>query len=176
MELGKSNSTITDVLEAFGNEMIDGLKGNLEKSKALASGDLYQSINFSAKVMGSQFHFVLDMGVDYWKAVDEGRRPSQGGSKPGVLKGAILKWVNEKATFGGFSNVPNIKDKAVQRGLAYVIARKIHKKGTKGNQFYSKTVTPQRIEQLKKDLGAAAGKDLQSIMGELTEKTFKEFK
>ncbi len=156
------HSTISQVLEDFGNEVLSGLKNNLEKDRAIASGALYQKMNFSATIMGSTFHFVLDMGVDYWEAVDKGRGATK---KPGGdLFGSILKWVNTKATFGGFQNVQNISDKQVQRGLAYVIARKIHKKGTKGNLFYSKVVTDQRLKKLKKDLTNAAAGDLKTVI------------
>ena len=127
------HSSISQVLEDFGNETLGKLKGNLERDRAIASGALYQKMNFSATIMGTTFQFVLDMGVDYWQAVDKGRGATK--KAGGNLYGAILKWVNIKATFGGFPNVQNISDKQVQRGLAYVIARKIHKKGSKGNLF-----------------------------------------
>lgn len=158
MEIDLQHSTITDILLDFGNEVQEEMKKNLTDSGALASGELYQSINFSSKIMGSTFHFVLDMGVDYWKFVDEGRKP---GKRPPMKD--ILKWVNTKATFGGFSNVKNIKDKAVQRGLAYVIAKKIGDKGKKGNHFYSKVITDDRMKKLKRDLSKAAAKDIQLL-------------
>ena len=164
------HSTITQVLEDFGNEVLGKLKGNLERDRAIASGALYQKMNFSATIMGSTFHFVLDMGVDYWEAVDKGRGATK--KAGGDLYGAILKWVNTKATFGGFQGVQNISDKQVQRGLAYVIARKIHKKGTKGNLFYSSVVTEQRLEKLKKDLSVAAKGDMKTVITD----TFKRLK
>tara|TARA_R110000803_G_scaffold114255_1_gene182709 strand:+ start:70 stop:588 length:519 start_codon:yes stop_codon:yes gene_type:complete len=156
------HSSISQVLEDFGNEVLDKLKSNLERDRAIASGALYQKMDFSAKIMGSTFEFVLDMGVDYWKAVDEGRGATK--KAGGDLYGAILKWVNIKATFGGFQSVQNISDKQVQRGLAYVIARKIHKKGTKGNMFYSSVVTEQRLDKLKKDLSTAVSGDIQAVI------------
>jgi hypothetical protein len=156
------HGTITQVLEDFGNDVLGQLKSNLEKDRAIASGALYQKMNFSATIMGSTFHFVLDMGVDYWEAVDKGRGATK--KAGGDLYGAILKWVNTKATFGGFQNVQNISDKQVQRGLAYVIARKIHKKGTKGNNFYSSVVTDARLDKLKKDLSAAAAGDMKTVL------------
>ena len=159
MDLNTKHNTITQILEDFGNEMLDGMQKNLSKDSGVASGDLYQSMTFTSKIMGSKFVFQLDMGVDYWKWVDEGRKA---GKMPPV--DGLIKWVNTKATFGGFASVPNIKSKAVQRGLAYVIARKIGKKGTKGNKFYSKVVTPDRIKKLQRDLGNAAVKDLQPII------------
>jgi hypothetical protein len=164
------HSSIAQVLDDFGNEVLGKLKGNLERDRAIASGALYQKMDFSATIMGSTFQFVLDMGVDYWKAVDKGRGPTK--KAGGDLYGAILKWVNVKATFGGFQGVQNISDKQVQRGLAYVIARKIHKKGSKGNMFYSNVVTDQRLDKLKKDLSAAAAGDMKTVLTD----TFKRLK
>ena len=172
------HSTIAQVLEDFGNEVLGKLKGNLERDRAIASGALYQKMNFTSTIMGTEFHFVLDMGVDYWKAVDEGRGPTK--KAGGDLFGSILEWVNIKATFGGAApagkipihQIPNISDKAVQRGLAYVIARKIHKKGTKGNNFYSSVITDQRMDKLKKDLSTAASGDLKTVITE----SFKKLK
>jgi len=143
------------------------MQNNLKNSNGLASGELYSSIDFTSKIMGTQFVFQLDMGVDYWKWVDEGR----GAGKAPPIDG-LVKWVNTKATFGGFRNVPNIRDRAVQRGLAFVIARKIGKKGTKGNKFYSKAVTPDRLKQLQRDLSKAAAGELQTII-EHTKKGFE---
>ena len=79
MGLVTKDSTITQVLEDFGNEVLKKFQTNLKKDRAIASGELYQSMNFSSKIMGKKFHFVLDMGVDYWEAVDKGRSPSKGG-------------------------------------------------------------------------------------------------
>ena len=164
------HSSISKVLDDFGNDVLGKLKNNLERDRAIASGSLYQKMNFTSTIMGTEFHFVLDMGVDYWQAVDKGRGATK---KPGGdLFGAILKWVNTKATFGGFQGVQNISDKQVQRGLAYVIARKIHKKGTKGNNFYSSVITDQRLDKLKKDLSAAASGDLKTVITD----SFKKLK
>tara|TARA_R100001463_G_scaffold91346_1_gene146046 strand:+ start:3991 stop:4509 length:519 start_codon:yes stop_codon:yes gene_type:complete len=164
------HSSISQILEDFGNEVLGKFKSNLERDNAIASGALYQKMTFRSTIMGTEFHFVLDMGVDYWKAVDEGRGPTK--KAGGNLFNSILTWVNTKATFGGFQNVQNISDKAVQRGLAYVIARKIHKKGTKGNNFYSSVITEQRLDKLKKDLSAAASGDLKTVITE----SFKKLK
>ena len=159
MEIVTKDSSITQVLEDFGNEVLKKFQSNLKKDKAIASGELYQSMNFSAKIMGNKFHFVLDMGQDYWEAVDKGRKP---GKQPPLDN--IIKWVNTKATFGGFSDVKNISSRAVQRGLAYVIARKIGKRGSRGNSFYSKVITDKRLKQLQRDLATAGGKELQQII------------
>ena len=175
MELDLNNSSITDVLLDFGNEVQEAMKENLSKGYGFASGDLYQSINFSSKILGNTFHFVLDMGVDYWKAVDEGRKA---GTRPPIND--IIKWVKTKAAFPGASRpgkipihkIPNIKDRAVQRGLAYVIARKIGDKGTKGNKCYYKVITPDRLKQLQRDLGRAAAGDMQTIIGKTAKGIF----
>ena len=160
MEIELENSTITDVLLDFGNEVQKAMQDNLKQSGAVASGDTFQNITFSSKILGNTFHFVLDMGTDYWKFVDEGRKR---GKRPPLND--LIKWVDTKVAFGGFSSVPNIRDKAVRKGLAYVIAKKIGDKGTKGNKFYSKVITPDRMKKLQRDLGKAAAGDIQQLIG-----------
>ena len=166
MSLVTKDSTITQVLEDFGNEVLKKFQTNLKKDRAIASGELYQSMNFSSKIMGKKFHFVLDMGVDYWEAVDKGRSPSKGGGGkfPGELYKSLITWVNTKATFGGFSNVKDLHKLSTRKGLAYVISRKIHEKGTKGNNFYSSVITEDRKKKLMRDLSKAGAKDLQTII------------
>jgi hypothetical protein len=160
------HSTITQVLEDFGNEMQEKMQNSLSKGSGLASGALSQSIKFESKIMGSKFVFQLSL-KDYYEWVDEGRKA---GKQPPLKN--IIEWVNTKATFGGFPNVDNISDKAVQRGLAFAIARKIGKKGTKGNQFYSNAVTDERLKQLSKDLTTAAAGDMKTVLTD----TFKRLK
>jgi len=169
MALDKENSTILQVLKDFGNEMQKDMRDNLSNGGGLASGELSQSINFSAKVMGSQYSFTLTM-IDYWEAVNEGRKA---GKAPPITP--ILEWVNTKATFGGYTppgkipirDIPNIKDRAVQRGLAYVIARKIGKKGTKGTHFFDKVVNENRMDKLRQDLYKAGADDFGSAIGDI---------
>ena len=152
------HSTITQVLEDFGNEMQEKMQKGLSSGRGLASGALSQSIKFESKIMGSTFVFQLSL-KDYYEWVDKGRKA---GKQPPLKN--IVEWVNTKATFGGFANVKNISDKAVQKGIAFAIAKKIGKKGTKGNEFYSDAVTEQRLDKLKKDLALAASGDMKTVI------------
>jgi hypothetical protein len=160
------HNTITQVLEDFGNEMQEKMQNSLASGGGLASGALSQSIKFESKIMGSTFVFQLSL-KDYYEWVDKGRKA---GKQPPLKN--IIEWVNTKATFGGYTppgkipirDIPNISDKAVQKGLAFAIARKIGKKGTKGNDFYSDAVTDARLDKLRKDLALAASGDMKTVI------------
>ena len=152
------HSTITQVLEDFGNEMQEKMQKSLASGRGLASGALSQSIKFESKIMGSTFVFQPSL-KDYYEWVDKGRKA---GKQPPLKN--IVEWVNTKATFGGFANVKNISDKAVQKGIAFAIAKKIGKKGTKGNDFYSDAVTDDRLDKLRKDLALAASGDMKTVI------------
>ena len=51
--------------------------------------------------------------------------------------------------------------------LSFLIARKIHKKGYDGNQFFSEVINDGRLEKLEKDLMEAAQNE---VLIEITKK------
>ena len=65
------HSTITQVLEDFGNEMQTDLKAELVKDGAYVSGDLAEQIEFTSVINGEGFVFSLRL-KDYYDYVNKG--------------------------------------------------------------------------------------------------------
>lgn len=121
-------SNTTKSLRKVGGLIASELSKNLIKDNAVASGKLNESIEVRAFDRGSKFGIDIMM-LDYWDYVDKGRKA---GKMPPV--GKIEQWLsypNVRDKLSGF------RDKPVQnpQSLAYVIARKIAREGTEGNNF-----------------------------------------
>ena len=63
--LVNKHSTITQVLEDFGNEMQTDLRAELVKDHAYVSGDLAEQIEFTSVIEGTGFVFSLRL-KDYY--------------------------------------------------------------------------------------------------------------
>lgn len=178
--LGK---TLNEILYNFGEETVRLLTESIERNKATATRNLRQSIKYWVKILGNEFIFILEM-ADYWEWVDKGRGATKSRSSNGeTLQDRIYKWI----PFKGFplrakakklrkrqrkkKTLTQIIDRE-RKSLAYLIARKIHKKGYKGSNFYSDVVTPNYIDDLKSELRTALKRDVEIEIVEL----FKELK
>lgn len=155
--------TVESFLKQSGSELIAALEKALPRT-ADASGELRNSIRFTINRFGISYHFELRL-ADYYKWVDEGRKP---GKRPPIND--ILKWIKDKRlvitkqgklqTKTKGSKLQRISDDATKsRQLAFAISNKIAKKGTKGTNFYSDTV-PQWLEELKRELPKALKRDV----------------
>ena len=78
------------VLEKYGEEVRNLYQDNLIRADKIATGALLNSVEFSVEQYGRRFDVVLTL-ADYWKWVEEGRKP---GKMP--PPSAILKWVLAK--------------------------------------------------------------------------------
>lgn len=145
--------TVSDILDEYGIKVVSELTDNLEFSRSNASGNLSASIRYRTIILGQLYAFELYM-EDYWKYVDQGRRA---GKMPPIQ--SILQWLTNKRLgsyiYGKGRNKSAGKKSILatnlqaQRSLAYVIARKIGKKGTKGTGFYSSTFKPGHAGDVK---------------------------
>lgn len=110
------------------NRLIDGLQQN-EQS---ASGNLEESITF--EVGQESGRVTLDILLaDYYKFVDMGRAA---GKMPPISKlRDWLRYPNVKDRLG-INGLPDMK----LNGIAYLIARKIKREGTKGNHFFTNVI------------------------------------
>ena len=179
------HSTITQVLEDFGNEMQKDLKAELVKDKAYVSGDLAEQIEFTSVINGEGFVFSLRL-KDYYDYVNKGvsgtdkKRPNTPYSYMSSSKIPFYfakKWMNNKGLFKTKgSTITSLAGKQYKVGSkdsqAFAMARSWKEKGTKGNHFYDNVVTEARLDKLKKDLASAAAGDLKTVITD----TFKRLK
>lgn len=112
---------VTTDIVAAATELLAAYKTALDSSKA--SGNLVDSANVTVDYDGRYFNIYFEI-QDYWKYVENGTQPHF----PPVS--AIEEWIRVKQLVPQAINgrVPSTK------GLAYMIARKISREGTQGNQ------------------------------------------
>ena len=140
------------------------------------------------KHMGDLTEYILQMPL-YGKALDKGRGPTKKGGNGSVQKG-IAEWLkrrndifrkfekgnmayrleqqakNKKTSRPSKPLKPLKFEKAVKQ-FSFLIARKIHKRGYEGNQFFSEVINDGRLEKLEKDLMEAAQNE---VLIEITKK------
>jgi len=108
-------SKILDVLNKFGVEITSDIQNILQNNNAIASGDLYRSIDYKIVQKKGEYKLVISY-ADYGEFVLKGRRP---GAKPPPFA-PIMKWCQ-------FKGIP--------KEAAYPIAKSIGKKGIKPLNF-----------------------------------------
>ena len=140
------------------------LSQGLQQDNSIASGELDKSINFNIKSTDKKI--VLDITMlDYWGAVDGGRKA---GKQPPIDK--IKEWlsypnVRDKIRFGQNDSAFSESEK---NSLAFLIARKIGRQGTKGNNFATNVFTSSLItKELPEVILNAVAEDADSVLTEL---------
>ena len=168
--------SIYKTLEDFGNKVQRDLRNSLVAKNSNASKNLSQSIAFNVKFKSDteiQFKLELDR---YYEAVDKGRgKATKKSAIP--LKESIYQWIIQKG-IPVTSNRGNLTAKGAgkklgvgqpklrsmietqRRNMAYLIARKINRFGTKGNNFYSAVVNDSLFDDLRIDLSDSFKKDV----------------
>jgi hypothetical protein len=178
------HSTITQVLEDFGNEMQTDLRAELVKDHAYVSGDLAEQIEFSSVINGEGFVFTLRL-KDYYDYVNKGvsgtdkkrNTPYSYVSSSKIPFYFAKQWMNAKGLYKAkgttLTSLAGNKYKAGSKdSQAFAMARSWKEKGTKGNHFYDEVVTEARLDKLSKDLASAAAGDLKIALTD----TFKRLK
>ena len=178
------HSTITEVLKAFGLEMQADLRAELVKDKAYVSGDLAEQIDFTSVIEGTTFICTLRL-KDYYDYVNQGvsgtdkkrNTPYSYVESSKIPFYFAKQWMNNKGLFVDkgttLTSLAGNKYKAGSKdSQAFAMARSWKEKGTKGNHFYDKVVTKERLDKLSKDLASAAAGDLKMAITD----TFKRLK
>jgi len=171
------HSTITQVLEDFGNEMQKDLKAELVKDGAYVSGDLAEQIEFSSIINGQGFVFTLRL-KDYYDYVNKGvsgtdrkrNTPYSYMSSSKIPFYFAKQWMNNKGLFlpkgTAFTSLATKKTYKVgsKDSQAFAMARSWKEKGIKATHFYDNVVTEARLDKLRKDLASAAAGDLKTVI------------
>lgn len=156
------SQNIDDVFVSYRSVLVSALQNSLREVDRISSAKLYQSIEVDIERFGRKITFELKM-EDYWKFVDEGRKA--GGKMPPI--DAILKFINFRRIkpintkkIKGDRKTKKIKKDKANRQLAYLIARKIQKKGIKPTNFYSDVVNDTFKEKFREDISKAFKDDV----------------
>lgn len=126
-----------NLLQLFGEyreEVVRLLKQRLEENGRKASGQLVNNISTSIKSSGSNIVINL-IAADYLKQTTEGRQPTQSGGD-GTVQRKIYDWIQQKGILPTPREDKNGKTYLpTQEQLAFLIARKIHREGFKGDDI-----------------------------------------
>ena len=150
----------TDRLQVWLNVRIRRMQKNLANNKERTkykninnSGTLRQSLgrNYNKGVLDERGMIKGRIeAVDYWYYVDQGRKPGKYPPYTSEVDG-ILHWVLTK-----IPKQPDIKDTS----LAFLIARKIAKKGTRPTYFATSELTDKDIKELTEQLAETMAEDI----------------
>lgn len=133
-------TNLIKILNTIGTEIRDKYKEKI-KTGAYATGKLYNSVQYKVNVTDNSVKLSLNL-EDYWINVENGR--VAGKKMPPIS--VIRKWMLNKS----------IPDK---NGLAYLISRKISKKGIKAKPYLRQTKN-EVIPNYMDDITKAINKDL----------------
>lgn len=159
--------SVSEVLKKFGKEFVDALYKSLGDKDA--SGKLRESIRIQIKIYGQNYSFNILM-EDYYKWVDEGRKP---GTWPNI--GKLEEWAKLPNVRSRLFNNPNYKkflfkakgkapktfttDKSLKRIIG-LKAGSIKKYGIRPTHFFTNVLEDGRVEKLQSDLRKALKKDI----------------
>ena len=135
---------ILRIVQNWGNELIKQLQNNLLKNKTNASSGLSQSIEPKITQPPGGYNLSIMM-EDYWFYVENGRKA---GKMPPVKN--IFEWIRNKRTIQVETISKSADTIAATRSLAYVIAKKIGREGTKKQPFVSPALQQVTTEVLAK--------------------------
>lgn len=152
MELINLNN-VMETLEQYAQDVRNEYQDNLIRDGRIAGGKLLNSVEYHVVQNGQVYEVQLSL-EDYWKYVEYGTRPHF----PPMDK--ILEWVRVKPVIprpNEDGDLPSPKE------LAYLIARKISKKGTEGTDSLQNALDTINAEY-KDKLIIALHKDMENLM------------
>jgi hypothetical protein len=120
------------------NQFVDAVRATLQRNGSNASGDLSNSIKGTVKTSGKWIEISISL-EDYWKYIEYGTKPHF----PPI--DAIRMWIDVKPILP--RPLPNGKLPTKQQ-LAFLIARKISRVGTKAKPFLFNTLEKFNLEEV----------------------------
>lgn len=109
-------STVKGALDRIGLKSVQDIRRNLVENDSIASGKLVRSVSHRVREITGGFLFEI-LADKHWQFVDMGRKK---GKQPPIS--AIRRWT---------------KQKGIDQGLSFAIARAIGKRGIKGTNAFS---------------------------------------
>ena len=144
---------VFSTLEEYAREVRNKYQDNLITNNRIASGNLLNSVEYQVVYNGVEYEVQLRL-QDYWKYIEYGTRPHF----PPMDK--ILEWVMVKPVLprpDANGRIPTPKQ------LAYLIARKISRKGTEGSHDLEDAIT-EINERYRDKLVYSLQKDMSVLM------------
>lgn len=138
----------TELYKALGDELKKNLIQELRRTKAIASGDLLKSVNFTVQLTPQGAVINLN-GNDYITYVDEGRKPGKY-----APVSALKQWVKAKGI---------ATDDAKVTAVAFAINTKIKRQGIKARPILEKTFD-QNLPLYDKIIDEVLNKDLDKYL------------
>lgn len=138
------------VLEKYGEEVRNLYQDNLIRADKIATGALLNSVEFSVEQYGRRFDVVLTL-ADYWKWVEEGRKPGKMPPPSAILAWVLAKPVIPKPNANGRIPTP--------QSLSWAIAKSIEKKGILPTPAL-KRASEDTFARMEQDIADAFAKDV----------------
>lgn len=159
-------NTPREVLQDYSQKFIDAFHKSIERHNRMASGNLWQSVKAPVKVMGQKVVLEIRMD-DYWRWVNDGRKA--GSKQPptaAMLKHIANRRMNYKDIQNFYTNKKGLKIKRKKplqkdvalKTLAFLIGRKIKKKGIKPTHFADEVIESNLINEMEKELSISVGR------------------
>jgi hypothetical protein len=152
-------------LNKFGKDVVIRAATLLQtRKRGYDTGKLFKSLDHDLQVAANSISLKFRM-EDYGLIIDKGRgKTSKGGS--GEVFPKILEWVkrkglrprNSKGQFEAWRN-----KESQQRGIAYVVTRKIHRFGYEGTNFFTDAFE-QKFKKLPKQLEKTFALDVEKFL------------
>lgn len=137
------NAEIIKILEGYGNSTVQQIRDNLSNTGTNATGKTSTSLHYSVTDQGTKATLKV-VGKPFFAVVETGRKPTPNYDKPSKeFVDSIKQWAQAKGA---------------DTGMAYAIAKSIHKKGTKlfrdgGRQdIYSNVINQNLVDKISLDL------------------------
>jgi hypothetical protein len=156
---------LSDLVDGWAKYTTERLKNSLITStmpgnptSGRASMSLYQSIDAAkTRRRGDDVIGAINAN-DYYLQVDQGQKPGQPVGPLFRALGGDMGWVRQKGIILG--NEWGKTDAQRRNNFAYAVARKINKKGTVGNKFFSKIINDATFDEFAEYLGRAMGQKI----------------
>ena len=144
-------NNVRNVLNDFGRFLVEEYQDNLILEDAIASKTLYNSLQYKVENGNNSFEVKLSL-EDYWKYIENGRKP---GKFPPIS--AIKRWIEIKPVLPRPMANGQLPTTAQ---LAYLIYRKIGLEGIKPRPILQKSIDDV-FEVMREFLEEALAKDIQ---------------
>lgn len=156
MELDIKWTNLLRVLNEYADRVIDLARQHLQENGSIVTGELFNSIEKIVEIEDDYYSVKISL-ADYWKYVEEGRRP---GKFP--PPDAIRNWIEIKPV--SIQPDENGKYPTVEQ-LTFLISRKIAQEGTEPHPFLQ-TAAEEALREFELSIEYAIEEDVKEYIEE----------